>query len=263
MKCDRVSAEGIAEKYLLGQLNEADQEVYERHFFDCPDCFQELQIYRTTQAELKRVGLAIRNEPARQRVLWHWSWAAAAAAAVLVVILGMWGRVRLHTAAPGPPAASIEQQERVSATALNELTAIQPPPYIPVTVRGSADEATQKFELAMLRYRRGNYRACIPLLRTAVELDPDAVDAQFFLGISYLLTGQNDQAINELRQTAARGDTPYLEQTHFYLAKAYLGKNDLTAAEAELKKIVGFQSSYGSDARKLLDQLQELRSVRR
>jgi anti-sigma factor RsiW len=63
MKCDRVSGDGFAEKYLLDQLSETDQEAYEQHFFECARCFQELETCRTLRAELRRTAAAIRPSP--------------------------------------------------------------------------------------------------------------------------------------------------------------------------------------------------------
>jgi hypothetical protein len=255
MNCDQVSKGECAERYLLGQLNEADQEAYERHFFACTDCFHELQTCRTLHAELKRRAVAIHAEPARQRLVWHWSWAAVAATIVLVVSIGVWQRQRSRSVAPGPLVAVGPQQPASPVLSLSELGSLQAPLYAPLIIRGSADKATQKFEQAMRQYTRGNYAACIPGLRAALKLDPEATDARFYLGISYLLMDQNDQAVEELRHTAALGDTPYLDGAHFYLAKAYLRKKNFASAEDELGKTVAVHGSYEAEARKLIEQL--------
>jgi tetratricopeptide (TPR) repeat protein len=256
MNCDQVSKGEFAEKYLLGQCSEADQEAYERHFFECAECFQELETCRTLQAELKRNVVAITAEGSKQPVAWHWSWAAVAATVVIAVSVGTWERQRSHRGTSEPSVGVGPQQPASPVPSLTELASVQPPPYVSVMIRGSADEATQRFEQAMRQYAKGNYVASIPGLRAAVKLDPEATDARFYLGISYLLIGQTDQAIEELRRTAAFGDTPYLDAAHFYLAKAYLRKGDFASSEDELRKTVAIHGSHEAEAGKLIEQLQ-------
>jgi len=53
MPCDQIAAEGLAERYLLGQLSEQDQAAFERHYFDCERCFGELQTLEAMRAELR------------------------------------------------------------------------------------------------------------------------------------------------------------------------------------------------------------------
>ena len=67
-------------------------------------------------------------------------------------------------------------------------------------------------------------------MREAVELDPDAAHAHSFSACA-ISFGQDTPAIDQLRATVALGDSPYLEEAHFYLAKAFLRRKDLDAAE--------------------------------
>jgi anti-sigma factor RsiW len=63
MPCDQIAAEGLAERYLLGQLSEQHQAAFERHYFDCERCFGELQTLGAMRAELR--GAAARPGPHR------------------------------------------------------------------------------------------------------------------------------------------------------------------------------------------------------
>jgi tetratricopeptide (TPR) repeat protein len=139
------------------------------------------------------------------------------------------------------------------------LARVEPPPYVPVTLRGGVDEATERFQTAMKQYGKGNYAGAIPGLRAAAELNPKAANSRFFLAICLLLTGQTDSAIAGLQQVLALGDTPYLEEAHFYLAKAYLGKGSLTAAHDELERTIRLQGRLESEARQLLKQVNALK----
>ena len=61
MPCDQIAAEGLAERYLLGQLRRQDQAAFERHYFDCERCFGKLQTLEAMRAELR--GSAARHGP--------------------------------------------------------------------------------------------------------------------------------------------------------------------------------------------------------
>ena len=50
MSCEVIAADCIAERYLLGQLNELEQAAFERHCFDCERCFGELQTLEAMRA---------------------------------------------------------------------------------------------------------------------------------------------------------------------------------------------------------------------
>lgn len=263
MNCEQVMSSEVAEKYLLGQLSEAEQKAFEQHYFECQRCFDELQTYRALQAELKQTATVIQREPIVQRAVSSWTWAAAATAVLLVVGIGYWlERPRPPSSTPGATpimtAPNVERSPVTRVPSLSELAEVRPPNYTPVILRGSPDEATQRFHEAMLRYVKGDYAGTIPGLYAAFHLNSKAPDISFFLGTCYLLTDQADSAIAQLRKTVALGDSPYLEETRFYLAKAYLRKADPVAAQPELKKVIRLHGEREKEARELLRQLESL-----
>ena len=71
------------------------------------------------------------------------------------------------------------------------------------------------------------------------------------------MTGSNEEAISSLRATVALGDTPYLEDAKFYLAKAYLRRADIRSARSELLQVVELHGEREQDARALLARLDE------
>jgi tetratricopeptide (TPR) repeat protein len=263
MNCEHVMNSEVAEKYLLGHLSEAEQKAFEQHYFECPRCFDELQTYRALQAELKQTAMVIQREPIVQRAVSPWTWAAAATAVLLVVGIG-YRLERPRPASPSPsaaptmPAPNVERPRATRVPSLSELGEVRPPNYTSVILRGAPDEAAQRFHEAMLHYVERDYAATIPGLHAALRLNSKAPDINFFLGICYLLTEQTDSAIAQLRRTAALGDTPYLEETRFYLAKAYVRKADLVAAQTELKKVILLHGEREKVARELLRQLESL-----
>lgn len=261
MNCDQVMKGEIAEKYLLGELGEADQEAFEQHYFECPRCFQELETYRALQGELKQAAPAILAEPVGRRI--GWAWAAAAAGVLLVVGISTWlrqeGPAPPSVQAPAQQAPTVQEPAQPSVPSLSELAQVQPPPYVPATLRGPEDEARRQFRQAMQHYLKGDFQAAIPELRSAYRLDPKAPNIGFYLGACLLLTNDTDGAIKQLRAVTALGETPYLEEAHFYLAKAYLRKADLNGAQAEFNKTIQLQGERQKEAQELLDQIEILR----
>jgi hypothetical protein len=110
----------------------------------------------------------------------------------------------------------------------------------------------------MEHYRKAEYARAAEDLRVAADLDPEAAHSRFFLGISHLLLKQDDAGIDRLQATIALGDSAYLEDAHFYLAKAFLGRPDPRAAETQLKKLVQLGGSRSNEARRLLAAIQKL-----
>jgi Tfp pilus assembly protein PilF len=79
----------------------------------------------------------------------------------------------------------------------------------------------------MTWYREGNYAAAIPGLAEVVQLDPDRTQAQFYLGVCYLLTQQPSRAVVAFETAIARR---FNVKRPFHLAKAFLAMGDATAS---------------------------------
>jgi tetratricopeptide (TPR) repeat protein len=215
-----------------------------------------LQVQRALQAELSASAPQIRAMPAPNPTAWRWTAAMATAAVVILAVLGIrWG-MKPDLSPPAPPTQTM--QPGPAGPSLAELARFDPPTYTPAVLRGAQDEAMRKFRAAMKHYRQGEYARAITGLREAAKLNPKDAGALFFLGVSYLLSGQTDDGIAALQQSVALGDTPYLEDAHYYLAKAFLHKNDLAGAEAELQKTVQLKGDLESKAQELAQAIQAL-----
>ncbi|HET7698352.1 MAG TPA: tetratricopeptide repeat protein [Vicinamibacterales bacterium] len=268
MDCERVGREEILDSYLLGRLNEADAHAFEAHCFECVRCFEDLEALTAIQRELRRSGGDSASD-ARVPVL-RWAPAAGlAAAAVLAAGVMFWMRAPATT--PEPPGAQVSSaretpvrtpaptgQAGVPDPSLAQLARVEPPPYEPVTLRGAADEATARFRRGMDHYRKGDYDRAIVDLRDASQLDPGAAHVRFFLGICHLMSGQDGAAVEQLRATLALGDSAYLEEAHWYLAKAYLRRKDVGAARAQLTALVALRGARRAEAQRLLSDIETL-----
>ena len=269
VNCEQVIRDALAEPYLRGELNEADQEAFERHYFECARCFDELETYRALGQALKEVDQLPLAEPAVRGASVHWMWAAAAATVVMAIALSLWlprttpAPLEVPGTSPSavatPPPAMRPPAPAPNVPSLTELAHVLPPTYTPATMRGASDDAARRFREAMQRYVTGDFAGAMAGLRVAARDHPDAPDIAFFLGVCSLLTGERAAAVGQLRRTIALGESPYLEEAHFYLAKAHLRRGELQAASSELAKTVQLRGDREKEARELLQRVEVLR----
>ena len=267
MDCDRVAREDILENYLGDRLSPDDREAFEQHYFECARCFDDLRLLESIRTALRPAARSSAL-PTRQRLTWLAPAAGLAAAIVLASAVALW-RGREISVAP-PEAGANRTVSEIPAPnptppppaaprpSLQELARVEPAPYEPLTFRSaSADVAA--FRRGMERYRQADYRGAIVDLRAAQELDPDAPHVHFFLGVSHLLLGEDTDAVEQLRRTIALGDSPYLEEAHLYLAKAFLRQKDLDAAEQQLRELIALGGPGIEEARRLAAEVRRLR----
>jgi hypothetical protein len=270
--CAMVAREEIIEKYLVDRLSEEDREAFEQHYFECARCFEDLQSLRAIRDELRLSGAEFETRATPPFLRWAPA-AGVAAALVLAVVVVLWMRPRPPEAPPEAkntqPASGVQSSEKpqpskpdspaASEPSLDQLARFEPPRYEPLTLRGVPDESTERFRQGMERYRKADYEGAVVDLRAAGELDRDAAHIHFFLGISQLMLGQDSDAIDRLRATIAVGESPYLEEAHWYLAKAFLRRKDLGAAESQLKRLIQLRGSWSGEAGRLLAQVEQLK----
>ena len=269
MDCDRVAQDDILDRYLASGLSEEDREAFEEHYFGCARCFDDLQVLRTIREELRRGDREIELAPARR----FGGWPAAAAGLAAACVLAVGVLLTMRTSAPvvsEPPVSQTTGRQvpegpqprppepAASASALEQLARVDPPRYEPARLRNVPDAGTVRFQSGMEHYRKADYRGALPDLRAAAELQPDAAHVRFFLGASLLMLGQDSDAIDQLQATVALGDSAYLEEAHFYLAKAFLRRNDLDAADTHLKKVIQLGGA-ARGAERLLTEIQRLK----
>lgn len=269
MDCARVAQEEILEGYLLGRLSEEEREAFEEHYFGCEHCFDELRTVRAARDELARLGV---DADSGTHAFFDWK-AVAGFATAAILIIGLALSLREPSSPPREtsiaPTSTPPQTTRTetqppaantpAASTVEQLARVEAAPYQPVPLRGPLDEATQHFRRGMEAYHNADYAKAIDELRAARELDPNAAHISFFLGVSDLMVGRDDAAITALRATIALGDSPYLEEAHFYLAKGFLRRKDLDAAATQLKQVIRLRGSESEEARRLLAEIERLK----
>jgi len=236
LRCEQISAQDIPSRYVLGELSEPEQDAFEQHYFECERCFEAVRTCQALQASLAR----------RPRRNWL-PWAACAAAAALLLAAGLELVRRPVSPAPVPHAAV-----KAAPAPMQLLAEFTPPVYTSPQLRSASGGP---FTDAMARYQQGDWTGAIAQLRPIMEQNPDHQAAHFFLGICYLLTKNPADGIPLLQDAVRLGGAAYLEEAHYYLAKAYLGKNDATRARAELNAIVDLHGDMEPQVRDLLGKL--------
>ena len=249
--CDRIRDSELAQKYVLGELTEADRNRYELHYFECERCFDELQNVQAIQSVLAG------ERRARTHSHRVWRMGAIAAAIVLASLVG-WQLARHTPERSQQPTIAVNQTVQKPAGVpreLLQLARVDPPPYRAPVLRGAEQASTSKFRKAMQWYAARDYAAAIPELAVASKQNPAAPAPLFYLGVCYLMQEQATEAAALFAKAIALGDTPYLEPAHFYRAKALLRARDTASAQRELRATIALRGDKQTEAQALLDAL--------
>jgi tetratricopeptide (TPR) repeat protein len=245
MACHIANREEQAERYLAARLPENESAAFELHFFSCSPCLSAVR-----NAEALTDALA-ETRIERTRPSGNPMWFAVAAAVVAAVSLVTLRSPERSEPIPGeaaPPAP-------FATNPYAELAAFELPRTPGVTLRsGQPPDLDRGLDL----YDKRDFGGAVRALEAAARTVSDAA-APFFLGISLLKVGETDRAITALRAAVARGDSPYLEEAHLYLARAHFAMGDFRAAERELEVTLALKGDRGEEARGLLEKSRSLR----
>ena len=102
-------AAGMVERYLLGELRDADLDAFEEHYFSCPECLSEVKAALDFRDAVKSVGGRHQAETSGVKVMpapakglsqasgigWYWGAWAAVVGAAAVGLAGYQGLVTL------------------------------------------------------------------------------------------------------------------------------------------------------------------------
>ena len=148
MNCKEVEKRDISDLYLLHRLTEAERDEFEKHYFDCDSCFAQLQAGLMVQAELQREPLA-RVQAGGAILRRIWAFTPALVTTALLIAAGIWwysarGHQPAQLASSSPTKTTPEvsgqlQSPSSTASSLEELARVEPPPYTAVVFRGAQD----------------------------------------------------------------------------------------------------------------------------
>jgi len=256
--CDDIERGNIAEEYVLGRLQEQAASEFEAHYFDCPPCLARVELLEAARTHLRDSPAVPRAGHGIRRTI-----GAIAAAAVVVIAVGVIRQVSFAPESPPStlPARNIELPGTAPAAPpagqidLRALGAIVPPPFDAPRLRVSPTASRRAFLQAMELYKRGDCRQAIGGLESAVNQDPASIPAQFFLAVCSLQLDRNTEAAQHLKKVIRLGESPYLEDAHFFLAKAHIREGDLPDARKELQAVIALEGDRRSEASSLLSQI--------
>jgi len=142
----------------------------------------------------------------------------------------------------------------------SHLARVEPLYYQPIESRGevSLSEAERLFQQGMAFYQQGDYRSAINKLLLVIKQQPDNVNANFYLGLCYLLIKKPDRAIFHLQKVIELNAKFLYEKCYWYLGNAYLLKNDRKKALEMFDKVVAMEGDYEWEAREMIDDIKEI-----
>lgn len=243
MNCEEVEQQDILDSYVAGKLADAERDRFEEHFFNCEQCLR-----RVEAARLARDVLIA--GPTSTKAGTRWLIPVLGIAAGLITAIAIW-----QITAPKMQVAVSKPAVQVPAAPSYDLLArFDPPAYRASTLRGAAQSA-RAFRDAMKLYSANDFAGAAQGLRTAVSRGDATPEIRFYLGVSEMLSGEREGGIADLRKVIAAGDTPFLSEARFYLAKGLLAGGRVTDARDELQTLIKEQSELSPRAQELLAQL--------
>ena len=219
--CDLLAA------YELGLLESDECLRFETHLSHCPDCTEELYAMAPTAAAMTaKPGQFARQVEANLQT-------ESVLARLNRFLFSGLGRV-LVPVAVAAVLAMLVFMPRTEETKFRTLSVTEAPLFSPIQVRaGGGSQWLPLWESGMLHYRNGTFEpAADDLSRMILLLSQSAVphseqysvldNAHLYLGVSYLLSGQESQAVRVLKVAAQSTIKPVQQKAQWSLTQAYL-----------------------------------------
>jgi len=141
------------------------------------------------------------------------------------------------------------------------LARIEPLYYQPIESRGeeSLSETEKLFQQGMAFYQQGEYQSAINKLLLVIKKQPGDVNANFYVGLCYLLTKKSKKAIFHLQKVIELNGEFLFEKCYWYLGNAYLLKNDGKKALEMFEKVVAMEGDFEWEAREMIVKISKIR----
>ena len=249
MKRDR----HILQKYLDNELSEKELARFEQELNASPDLLVDLDLYKEVdeaiadtevldfRAQLTDLREESRNSESGRRVFrfsrpWHY---AASAALALLVAIGL-------ATVLGRPLSN------------NDLFAKYMKPYELVLTNRSVDnEATQQWmNKANNFYLMGEFERAIDAFEEVLEINAEKIEADFYIGMSYMEIEQHRTASESLIKVIEQNDNLYIQKSEWYLAGCLLAMDETDRARRQLAMIASTSNHfYSKDAAKIIKRM--------
>jgi hypothetical protein len=248
--------------FYAGELAGHDEDALRDHLADCHACVERA---RDAAAFVDAMKDDAREVPPGRRIGRVPAWAVAMAAVfAAAAILVAW---RMSTPLPpvtSPDLASAEPLPPADARERWRDLAVEAAPYVPddgsgILWRGgdrpSDTPAEGSLAWAMEPYVAGDFAGAATRLNRRLRAGPNDDRTLVFLGVSLLLAGEPDEAVEPLRRVA-EGRGTLSGDASWYLAVACLKTGDEACAVARLNDWAAQAGDRGERARRLLQEIE-------
>ena len=128
-------------------------------------------------------------------------------------------------------------------------------PYLNVLEPINRDNANIRNQ-AMALYQKKEYEKAIELFNQKIMTEPENGDMLFYRGVSFMCVENWDNAIADFKKISSLNEKSRFDtQSRWFLALAYLGKNDVKSCKTVLKALEENGGEYIPKAQQLLEQL--------
>ena len=249
MKRDR----HILQKYLDNELSEKELSRFEQELNASPELLVDLDLYKEVdeaiadtevldfRAQLTDLREETRRSETGKRVFrftrpWHY---AASAALALLVAIGL-------ATVLGRPLSN------------NDLFAKYMKPYELVLTNRSVDNDYVKLLMgrAQEHFLKGEFEAAIDNFDEVLVLNSNKMEADFYMGVSYMEIDQHQEASKSFTRVIKQDDNLYIQKAEWFLAGCLLAMDETDQARRKLASIASSSNHYYmGDAAKILKRM--------
>lgn len=263
-KCTKKSVGQWIALYEFGALNEQERKIFTDHMIECEYCHAQVYSLDPVMTAFRKRRSAARSgevdrsadlrgiAPARKSSR-AWYSIPAFAMLLAVIIIGGWA---VYLTMRGPETVPPTNGDGPTVASAWEDLEIPKAAYTPPIPGINLRVPSRAFQNAMVSYQQNDFPRAIEQLEILSELEPaNAAEVDFYLGVSLLLAGRSQEAISPLKQAVQASNGQQRESRHYYLALAYLKRDEPQQATAELDAVVGMGGEYSPAAKALKQQI--------
>lgn len=242
----------LIDRYLKNDLSKTELEEFRKILKKNPELQKEIQLHAEVNKALQekdiiKFRLELEKLHEKQRKNYHRSkiitmfkqrqYAITAIAASVAVVLVVGGLLLFN---------SSEQQNSD-----NYFTSFYEPEEAVTIVRSGGNSDNMTLKNAMMEYQGRNYESAIELF----SQKPENNLAKFYMGLSYLESGNTDKAIELFKSIINHQENLFVEQAQWYLGLSYLKVEKTDEAKKVFNTIINSDNIYKDDANKILKNL--------
>lgn len=124
-----------------------------------------------------------------------------------------------------------------------------------MNVRSGSSQTTDILISAMQKYEKQEYESALRLFETVIASDGENITSNFYSGISYLETERYSIAEKSFNRVIDHDDNLFIEHAEWYLGLCYLKTGNDDQARNLFTEIAGSEGYYSHNASRLLRNL--------